>query len=267
MKMRGHWTAAIFAGLTLSGFTAKAQSLTGNCTPGVRGYIGYGVTQNARVPYTVTIKTNFEQKLPDGNVIRGATTVHSARDSSGKTRTETVSDCFRGQDGQVHRRVNVNIYDPAIKTSMFWDVGGPMGKIIHVSHSNDTPQLKLTPEEMEEQRKWFELRQPRASESKTERLGTKTIAGVTAEGSRTTRTIPTGEEGNDLPLTTMSETWRSRELNVTLSEIRDDPRRGKTTMEVEEFTPGEPDPALFAPPPGYKVLDEKVVVTTDPPTP
>ena len=33
----------------------------------------------------------------------------------------------------------------------------------------------------------------------------------------------------------------------------DDPRRGKTVVEVEEINQGEPDPAMFEPPPGYTI--------------
>ncbi len=37
--------------------------------------------------------------------------------------------------------------------------------------------------------------------------------------------------------------------------IHDDPRTGRTTMEVEELSRTEPDPSLFAPPEGYTVED------------
>jgi len=37
--------------------------------------------------------------------------------------------------------------------------------------------------------------------------------------------------------------------------IDDDPRRGRTTMEYEELSVGEPDASLFAPPAGYTVQE------------
>jgi hypothetical protein len=40
--------------------------------------------------------------------------------------------------------------------------------------------------------------------------------------------------------------------------IQDDPQNGRTTTEVTDFKLAEPDPSLFAPPPGYKV-EEQVV--------
>jgi hypothetical protein len=45
-------------------------------------------------------------------------------------------------------------------------------------------------------------------------------------------------------------------LHLTLMSINDDPRTGRTTMEVEDLSRTEPDPSLFAPPEGYTVEDQ-----------
>jgi hypothetical protein len=37
--------------------------------------------------------------------------------------------------------------------------------------------------------------------------------------------------------------------------VKDDPRIGRSTFEIEELTVGEPDASLFAPPAGYKIVD------------
>ena len=79
------------------------------------------------------------------------------------------------------------------------------------------------------------------------------VAGIEARGSRQTRTIPPGEEGNELPLIVTNETWASRELGVTLVQITDNPRYGRNTFQVEELSRTEPDAAVFAPPAGYKI--------------
>jgi hypothetical protein len=78
-----------------------------------------------------------------------------------------------------------------------------------------------------------------------------------AAGSRTVRTIPAGEEGNELPLQIVDETWSSKDMRLTLMMIRDDPRRGRTTVEYEDLNTSEPDPALFAVPAGYKVQEPR----------
>jgi hypothetical protein len=46
--------------------------------------------------------------------------------------------------------------------------------------------------------------------------------------------------------------------------IEDDPRSGRTAAEVTELDQHDPDPALFAPPPGYKL--EEQITTTKPVT-
>jgi hypothetical protein len=56
-------------------------------------------------------------------------------------------------------------------------------------------------------------------------------------------------------LITLDESWISRDLNVTLMAIRDDPRRGRTT-EIEELHQNDPDPAIFSPPEGYIIKDQ-----------
>jgi hypothetical protein len=78
---------------------------------------------------------------------------------------------------------------------------------------------------------------------------------VSAEGIRTTRTIPAGAEGNERPMKIINETWRSKDLGLTLMSIHDDPRNGRTTAEYIELQRAEPDPALFNTPAGYTVED------------
>jgi hypothetical protein len=92
-------------------------------------------------------------------------------------------------------------------------------------------------------------------EYKREDLGVRTIAGVEAHGTRTIQTIPPGDEGNELALVITHETWTAKDPGLVVMAIDDDPRRGRSTYEVEELTVGEPDAALFAAPPGYKVVD------------
>jgi hypothetical protein len=89
---------------------------------------------------------------------------------------------------------------------------------------------------------------------KNEDLGTTTIQGVEAMGSRTTITIPAGAVGNDQPLETTSEIWRAPTIdNLTLRSVQNDPRTGVMTRELVSLTQGEPDPAIFQPPDGYEI--------------
>jgi hypothetical protein len=51
----------------------------------------------------------------------------------------------------------------------------------------------------------------------------------------------------------INEIWTSKALGITLKIINGDPRRGHITFEVEDLNTGEPDPALFTAPAGYKI--------------
>jgi len=101
-----------------------------------------------------------------------------------------------------------------------------------------------------------------ADKSEVEKLSMQNIAGVEAEGTRVTRVIPAGKEGNDRPITTVTETWFAPELKITVQRLGDDPRYGKTTMETTELQRGEPDAALFQVPADFKVVEEKTPSVT-----
>jgi len=88
-----------------------------------------------------------------------------------------------------------------------------------------------------------------------EQLGSKTIEGVQATGTRTTFTIPAGQIGNDKPLDITDERWYSNELQVTVLSEHSDPRMGKTTYALKNISRGEPSPALFQVPSDYTVKD------------
>jgi hypothetical protein len=240
------------------GMTAESQS-SAPCTPGVHNFIGFGMSAfvgrgATAPPFSGTVKTTFEQRLGDGNSIHATTRTHVARNSAGKTRTEFAQNCERGLDGELQLVKSVNVYDPALKTSMNWQVNSEaIAKVVRIIHENEIPMKQLSPAEQAERQKLAKVRQPPRAEFRTEDLGTRTINGVSAQGTRRVRTIAAGEEGNELPLDVADETWTSRQMGLMLMIVSDDPRKGRTTAEFDELTLGEPDAALFAAPEGYKV--------------
>jgi hypothetical protein len=46
----------------------------------------------------------------------------------------------------------------------------------------------------------------------------------------------------------------SMDLGIVMEDLIDDPVRGRTEMELENFTLKQPDRALFLPPAGYKII-------------
>jgi len=98
---------------------------------------------------------------------------------------------------------------------------------------------------------------------KFERLGTQVIDGLLMEGTRSTRIVPQGAQGNDRPMTMVSEQWSSPDLQVVVLSKTTDPRMGESTRSLIHLSRVEPDSSLFQPPPDYQVVDEQVSVTID----
>ena len=237
----------------------------------VGGGATYGPGNQKGAPFTGVARSTTEQRLYDGNIIHSQIEVRQARDSAGRILQEREMSCQMGQDGQMHERFTVTVQDVANRTITNWTAGdGFASKVATVIHLpmptaiNRSPATEptLTPEEQAAAAERRSLAQTRAAENRRNeigrlnRLGTKAIHGIEATGTRTTQTIPTGEAGNDMPLLITTEIWRSRTLGLTLLAIQDDPRRGKSTFEYTQLTPGEPDPATFAPPSDYKIVDQ-----------
>jgi hypothetical protein len=100
-------------------------------------------------------------------------------------------------------------------------------------------------------------------EGKSEALGKETIAGLPADGTRTTATIPANTIGNERPLDIVRETWYSPDLQIVLRSTVSDPRFGETTYEVSRVDRKEPSPSLFTVPSDYKVKEGDVHVVVD----
>ena len=86
-------------------------------------------------------------------------------------------------------------------------------------------------------------------------LGTLSVEGLLAEGTRSTVTIPPGQVGNEQPIQIVSERWFSPELKVTVLSKHSDPRMGDTEYRMTNISRAEPLPSLFQVPPDYTLKD------------
>jgi hypothetical protein len=205
-------------------------------------------------PYTATWTQKRVQTLANGTTITHETTTRFARDSSGRTYMENHNTLPAGEDGQPREIVTYNVSDPVAHTTMFWNSNEKRVTVIH-QQEPQTMDLRTMPQQSEAANARAENIIRTQPDVQREELGTKNIAGVNATGVRTTRTIPAGREGNDQPIVTTDEVWRSKAYGLILMSLRNDPRTGTNTREVTEFAPGEPDAALFHAPEGYTVHD------------
>jgi hypothetical protein len=209
----------------------------------------------SRQPYTATWTEKQVQTLANGATITRESTTKFARDSSGRTYSETHRTILEGSDGQPRETVTYHIFDTVARTTTMWNSNT---REATVTQRPEPTMIPVRSPETQTEAPKVRAEMPARRQNpdvQREDLGTKEIAGVNAKGTRVTRVIPAGRDGNDQPITTMQETWQSTEYAIVLMSVNEDPRYGTTTHEVTEFTPGEPDTALFRLPEGYTVRE------------
>jgi LysM repeat protein len=86
-----------------------------------------------------------------------------------------------------------------------------------------------------------------------EDLGTTSVSGISARGSRVTTTVPVGAIGNDREFHSVTERWFSPELNLLIKSSSTDPRFGATMYELTNISRTPPDPSLFRLPADYSL--------------
>src|ERR1700733_4159055 len=202
-------------------------------------------------PFSATFSTQTTQALADGNQIQHSATGTFARDSQGRTRRDMTlpaigpwSTSGRAAPHMVFISDNVAntqyILEPDRKVArkMLRFRGGrhPGGA------SPDAAEPPPGPESTN-----------RRANMATVSLGTQTVNGVQAEGTRVTHTIPAGAIGNANPIVITNERWYSSELQTVVMSKRSDPFQGETTFQLTNIQRQEPEASLFQVPSDYAV--------------
>ncbi|MFZ1917183.1 MAG: hypothetical protein WAU58_06400 [Terriglobales bacterium] len=202
----------------------------------------------AKTPYTAEYKITQVQTLAGGNTITRESTEVAAVDSQGRRMTSTTTTA--AENGTP--RTESSVFDPVAKTLTRWSSPGKRARVrqIGVGHG-----CSSTTED--EPRPSHSLTRAPHERPAVENLGTASIQGVEARGTRTTMTIPAGEVGNEAPLVRTSEVWSAVTVGLKgllVREVVDDPRSGKWNRELTSINQNDPDPAVFQPPDGYEIV-------------
>jgi len=246
------WAAWIGGLLIVSGLAAMAQGPSPCTTPVALGAISYGPIPKLSAPYTATLTTMHDQVQADGSLIHGSVTTHQARDAAGRLWQERSLGCQPGPDGVRHPVIQTMVYDPATGTTISWKEDDP-AKVLQVVH---TPAVKLPPVTTDPSKEAGARRAMEEMGIHSEDLGSKKIAGVMAQGTRTMQTVGV-QAGINKPIQILRETWVAKDLDLAMLSINDNSRNGRTTVEVVDLKQGDPAPTLFAAPAGYKVEENK----------
>ena len=158
-------------------------------------------------PYSGVQVTQFQQTLEGANQIARQEQSKVYRDSQGRVRIEGTAGpgAFHGQA----TKSSVHIFDPVAGYSHMLN---PQ-KMTAVSMALPAPRQGASAEGRRPHEAGSGANAPQIVK---EDLGTQTINGLAATGTRTTRTIPAGAIGNAQPIQTVREVWVSSDLKVPI---------------------------------------------------
>ncbi|MGP8157313.1 MAG: hypothetical protein ACLQMT_10680 [Candidatus Acidiferrales bacterium] len=204
------------------------------------GFAGKTVTG---APFTANVSTQMTQTLADGNRIERSTSGTIARDSQGRTRRDITLPAIGpwAASGQAAPHV-VFINDPVAGTAYILDLDQ---KTAHAIGPRIWSGQRVTPGA------GFAEKHPGSQNEVKTNLGTRTINGVKAQGTRIRRTIPAGAIGNVKPIRIVIERWYSPDLQMNVLVKRSDPRMGQTVFQLSDIQRKEPDASLFQVPADY----------------
>ena len=215
---------------------------------GFEGVHGGKVVTGA--PFSATATSETTQTLQDGTSIHRTTSSVLYRDSQGRSRKEVTLSGFGPLEASGKPHTMITIADPVAGTHYMLNPNEKAAHKMVVHLGGPPPDKALAFKEKMQQR----LQSDEASGNlKKETLGTQTINGISAEGTRTTRTIPVGQIGNDKPIQIVFERWYSPDLQIVVKSTRTDPRFGTTTYTVTNLQRKEPAADLFTVPADYTV--------------
>jgi hypothetical protein len=211
-------------------------------------------------PYSATEVNESTQTLADGTTIHHENKAQVYRDGAGRTRRE-AGNTIVIMDPVAKMRYNINLEH---KTAMAMPMGfvktaggrggvgigiGAGDQIVTYNYNTGAAISGVFVNEAKAKKEM--------TRANSEDLGPQTMEGVVANGMRTTRTIDTGEIGNDRPINITSERWYSQQLQTVMMTRQNDPRSGENTFKLTNVRLGEPDPGLFQVPAGYQVSEPR----------
>ncbi|HEY5886020.1 MAG TPA: hypothetical protein VIT88_15135 [Pyrinomonadaceae bacterium] len=216
-------------------------------------------------PFSAESVTEHVQPLADGNRMVRKSSAKIYRDAAGRTRREHETSRAPVQpDGQPARLIVIT--DPVSRVNYLIETHTrtarkrqlPPARITEAMDRarGDNPGFSvLMPTSAVRRREAQGDAAPPPAKPVREKLGAQIVEGVSAEGTRTTLTIPAGEFDNEQPMVITHEEWYAPELQMIVLMKHNDPRFGETTFKLSNILRGEPAPELFEPPVGYSVVD------------
>jgi hypothetical protein len=209
------------------------------------GFVGFEAGLDGKTvsgaPFTASFSAHTTETLTDGNKIQLNTTGTIARDTQGRTRRDMTLPAIGpwAAAGTTPPQVSF-INDPVAGTRYVLETDKKIAR--QMSEREGHPKVASA-----------EKSDATKNQLTTETLGTQTINGISAQGTRYSRTIPAGEIGNVKAIVIVTERWYSPDLQTVIMTKRTDPRMGETDFQLTNIQRAEPAATLFQVPAGYTV--------------
>jgi hypothetical protein len=203
-------------------------------------------------PYSATTVIQTTQTLADGTNISRNIQASVYRDSQGRVRREVSLPAIGPLAAAGQSKSFILIHDPVTGTA--YELRPEKKTAVQLPARMGGKNKPNGLQSRFEQRMQEEIAN---GTLKKEDLGTQTINGISAQGTRYTRTIPVGQIGNDKPITIVNEQWYSPDLQIVVKTTRSDPRTGTTTYTVSNIQRQEPAATLFTVPSDYTITQGK----------
>lgn len=228
-------------------------------------------------PYSAQAVTETTQTLSDGNRIVNTSSATVYRDGEGRTRREQTLRVIGHFSASGEPSKTISINDPVAGVSYVLNPQSHLAHKIQGFRMETTSGGAWTTSTAGGEGATFSFSRAatgdvqlkksaieakiRDSKDETgfrkEDLGTQTIEGVSAVGSRTTKTIPAGQIGNERAIEIVDERWYSPELQAMVMTRHADPRSGETVYRLTNINRAEPDRSLFEVPAEYALKEDK----------
>jgi hypothetical protein len=200
------------------------------------------------IPMSGDLVVTRDTTLADGNHIHNQNTTKIYRDADGRVRREVGFELNTPETGAAKRSMFI-ITDPVAGKRY---VLNPQNKTAHVMPLHPPKHGQGPPPPPPDGEAGAKGAKHDDSNVNREQLGSKTINGLQAEGTRVTRTIAAGKIGNENPIQVVTERWYSTDLQLPLTTTHTDPMMGTVTTNLTNINRAVPDASLFQVPADYK---------------
>jgi hypothetical protein len=217
-------------------------------------------------PFAADAIQQTNQTLVDGTHITHQQTIAVARDSQGRTRREETIPSPSGE-GQTVKTIFIS--DPVAQVNYVLgpdniahkfpfsksglQAGGMTMSAGHSEATQGTVRVQQFTAAGGAVGAGLSVMSIKEGDASTDSLGTQTIGGVEANGTRTTITIPAGQIGNDAPIVLTDEHWYSQDLQTMVTSKQTDPRFGESSFQLTNIQRTEPPASMFQVPANYAI--------------